>query len=55
MTSRMGKTGDARNSSSGNRGVASLCFGTPETTCHPLPESQEAASRWSIHNCNNNT
>ncbi len=48
MTSRVRKTGDARNSFSGDSGVASLCFGCPETSCHPLPESQGAASRWSI-------
>ena len=48
ITSKMRKSGDARNSSSGDCGVASLCFGYPETSWLPLQESQGAASRWSI-------
>ena len=36
MTSRMRKTGAARNSSDGIWEVASLCFGCPETACHLL-------------------
>ncbi|BCI63154.1 hypothetical protein [Coprobacter secundus] len=36
MRFRKEKTGAARNSSDGIGEVASLCFGCPETACHPL-------------------
>ncbi len=49
MSQGTGKMGAARNSSDGIGEVASLCFGTPETACHPSPEYQGVASRWSIH------
>ena len=48
MTFRTGKTGAARNLSSKDLEVASLCFGCTETACNPLPEIAGAASRWSI-------
>ena len=36
MRFRKGKTGAARNLFDGIGEVASLCFGCPETACHPL-------------------
>ncbi|EDY96181.1 hypothetical protein [Phocaeicola dorei] len=48
MTSRMRKTGDARNSFLKDWEVASLCFGCTETACHPPSKLQEVASRRSI-------